>query len=360
MPLTFLAELGIDGRARRPARHDDRPLGPGHRDQPRPRRQDLVAEQARPRRPPGAPPDRSPSGSPRRRRRLTGPRAGPGDSRAWRAASLTHDERRSRTPQQVRRALARAERGAALDVARGHRAAGRERRGPRPALRRRRPGARRGAGRGRPAGGGDLLAQGVHPGHPAVPRPVPLLHVRRVAGQAARAGQAPYLSPDEILDIAREGADAGLPGGAVHPRRPARGPLARGAGLARRAGLRLHAGLRAGDGGPGAGGDRAAAAPQPRRDVVGGDEPAQAGLPLDGDDARDHLAAAVRGPGARPTTAPPTRTPRSGCGCWRTPAGSRSRSPPACWSASARPDRAGRDDLRAARVLRAPSARCRR
>ena len=34
--------------ARRHARHDDRPVGAGHRDQPRPRQQDLVAEQARP------------------------------------------------------------------------------------------------------------------------------------------------------------------------------------------------------------------------------------------------------------------------------------------------------------------------
>ena len=39
---------------------------------------------------------------------------------------------------------------------------------------------------------------------------------------------------------------------------------------------------------------------------------------------------------ARRTSAPPTRTRPSGCGCSRTPAGSRSRSPPACWSASAR------------------------
>ena len=35
--------------------------------------------------------------------------------------------------------------------------------------------------------------------------------------QAERDGRAPYLSPDEILDIARRGRRAGLPGGAVHP-----------------------------------------------------------------------------------------------------------------------------------------------
>ena len=48
MPLVFLAELGTAVALGRPARHDDRPVGPGHRDQPRPRRQDLVAEHARP------------------------------------------------------------------------------------------------------------------------------------------------------------------------------------------------------------------------------------------------------------------------------------------------------------------------
>ena len=39
---------------------------------------------------------------------------------------------------------------------------------------------------------------------------------------------------------------------------------------------------------------------------------------------------------ARPTSARPTRTPPCGCGCSRTPAGSRCPSPPGCWSASAR------------------------
>ena len=37
----------------------------------------------------------------------------------------------------------------------------------------------------RPAAG-QLLAQGVHPGHPSVPRHLPLLHLRHGAGQAAR------------------------------------------------------------------------------------------------------------------------------------------------------------------------------
>ena len=48
LPLVFLVELGLRGRARRHPRHDHRALDPGDRDQPRPGQQDLVAEQARP------------------------------------------------------------------------------------------------------------------------------------------------------------------------------------------------------------------------------------------------------------------------------------------------------------------------
>ena len=127
-----------------------------------------------------------------------------------------------------------------------------------------------------------------------------LLHVRRVAepAEAGRARDVPV--PRRDPRHRPPGRRARLPRGAVHPRRPARGPLAGGPGVAGRAGLRLHARLRPRDGDPGAGGDRAAAAPQPGRHVVGGAEPAQARLPLDGDDARDHLAAAVRDQGRGP------------------------------------------------------------
>ncbi len=113
------------------------------------------------------------------------------------------------TPQQVRRALARAERGAALDVAEAT------------ALL-----AARGedlerltavAARVRDAG---LVAAG-RPGvvtySPKVFVPVTRLCRDRchyctfveTPGQAAREGRAPFLSPDEILDIAREGAALG-------------------------------------------------------------------------------------------------------------------------------------------------------
>ncbi|MEO2037593.1 MAG: hypothetical protein ABGW90_02665, partial [Martelella sp.] len=112
------------------------------------------------------------------------------------------------TPQQVRRALARAERGAALDVAEAEAllaATGADLDRMCAA-----------AAQVRDAG---LLAAG-RPGvvtySPKVFIPVTRLCRDRchyctfveTPGQAAREGRAPYLSPDEILDIARQGAVA--------------------------------------------------------------------------------------------------------------------------------------------------------
>ena len=76
---------------------------------------------------------------------------------------------------------------------------------------------------------------------------------------ASCAGRATGCScrPDEVLDIARRGRRTGLQGSPVHPRRQARGPLARGARVARRARLRRHARLRPRHGDPRPGGDRA-------------------------------------------------------------------------------------------------------
>ena len=70
-PAGVPGRAGRRGGARRAARHDDRPLGPGHGAQPRPRRQDLVAEQARP-----ATPSDDPDPEPEREQgqRLTGGR----------------------------------------------------------------------------------------------------------------------------------------------------------------------------------------------------------------------------------------------------------------------------------------------
>ncbi len=205
------------------------------------------------------------------------------------------------------------------------------------------PRARRRPGRCGSSRDHHLLPQGVHPRHEAVPRPLPLLHVRDHAGapRARRPGAVPHPRRDP-RDRAR-GRDARLHRGAVHPRRPPRGPLARGPRVARRAGLRLHARLRARDGDPRARGDRPAAAPQPRRHVVGGDEPAQAGLPLDGDDARDDLAPPLRGegPGA-------LRIPRQGPR--RTPAGAGGRRPPLHPVHDRPADRHRREPHRARRV----------
>ena len=76
---------------------------------------------------------------------------------------------------------------------RGHRPPGRDRGPARRAHGRRRPGARRRAGGGRPTGRRHVLPQGLHPADPALPRPVPLLHVRRdaPAGGSRGAGAVP-------------------------------------------------------------------------------------------------------------------------------------------------------------------------
>ena len=50
-----------------------------------------------------------------------------------------------------------------------------------------------------------VFAQSVHSAHPSLPGCLPLLHLRR----AAARGTSAYLSPDEVLAIARAGAAAG-------------------------------------------------------------------------------------------------------------------------------------------------------
>ena len=120
---------------------------------------------------------------------------------------------------------------------------------------------------------------------------------------------SPYLSPDEVLDIAADGRRPRLQGSPVHPRRPAGGPLAAGPRVAGRARLRRHAVLRPGDGHPGAGGDRAAAAPEPRRAELAGLPAAQAGRAVHGHDAGDHRGAAVHRAG-RPALRQPGQGPR--------------------------------------------------
>src|SRR4051795_995706 len=113
------------------------------------------------------------------------------------------------TPQQTRRALARAERGAALDPAEATvlLAARGEDLTRLSAV----------AARVRDAGLADAGRPGVVTYSPKVFIPVTRLCRDRchyctfveTPGQAQRAGRAAYLSPDEILDIARQGAALG-------------------------------------------------------------------------------------------------------------------------------------------------------
>ena len=86
-------------------------------------------------------------------------------------------------PIQLRRALARAEAGKALSLDEARGAAG----GPRRPTSTRLMGTRPRPARPRPRRRRHLLAQGVHPAHDALPRPLPLLHVREAAGEARHA-----------------------------------------------------------------------------------------------------------------------------------------------------------------------------
>ena len=240
-------------------------------------------------------------------------------------------------PAQVRRALVRAERGAALDLdeatallaARGEdldrlcAAAARVRDAGLVA-----------AGR---AGDGHLLAEGVHPGHPAVPGPVPLLHVRGDARGTPRARGGRRTSPRTRSSTS--------PGGA--PRWGAWRRCSPSATGPRTAGRRRGSGCDAQGYDSTLAYVRAMAVrvleetgllPHLNPGVMSWEEMKRLKpvAPSMGMMLETTSRAAVRPRRARPTTGRRTRTRRCGCGCWRTPAGSRSRSPPGCWSASAR------------------------
>ncbi len=98
--------------------------------------------------------------------------------------------------------------------------------GPGPAVAGRGPGPGRRPRRGGPARGDHLLAQGLHPADPAVPRQVPLLHLRHRARQAAPRGPRDVPLPRRGAGDRPPGRRTGLQGSPVHPRRPTRGPLA--------------------------------------------------------------------------------------------------------------------------------------
>ncbi|MBU1801704.1 MAG: bifunctional FO biosynthesis protein CofGH [Actinobacteria bacterium] len=124
-----------------------------------------------------------------------------------------HNEQPTVTPQQVRRALARAERGAALDLAEATAllaATG-------PELDRLTSAAGRVRDAGLVAAGRSVEGRGVVTYSPKVFIPVTKLCRDRchyctfveTPGQAAREGREPFLSPDEILEIASQGAAMG-------------------------------------------------------------------------------------------------------------------------------------------------------
>ena len=163
-----------------------------------------------------------------------------------------------------------------------------------------------------------LLAQGVHPAHDALPRPLPLLHVRQAAREARHP--VPHAGGgrgDRRGGTARWAARRRSSRWATGPRSAT---PSRAQWLDER-GLRLHARLRPRGGDPRHRGDGPAAAPEPRRDVVRGDGAAEARERLDGPDARDVVGPARRSGAAR-TSARRTRCRPCGCAPSRTPAGS--------------------------------------
>ena len=87
-------------------------------------------------------------------------------------------------------------------------------------------------------------------------------------GQLLTMRKPMFMTPEQVLSVARAGGRPRVQGGAVHARRPARGPLARGPRVARRARVRVDARLCRGDGAARDGRDRDARPPEPRRDVA--------------------------------------------------------------------------------------------
>ena len=189
----------------------------------------------------------------------------------------------------------------------------------------------RGAGdpRRRPRHPGHLLAEGLHPAHDAVPRPVRLLHLRPAAGPPRRA--VPH-ARRRCCALARAGARRRLPRGAVHPRRgaPRSATPWRPSGwpstattstvdyLVAMCQLVL---------------DETGLLPHANAGALSADELARlrAVSPVAGDDDRD----APRRPAAA-TAAHPTRPPSAASPPSRPPASWPSPSPPASSSASAR------------------------
>ena len=142
------------------------------------------------------------------------------------------------------------------------------------------------AARLRDLGHGDVVTyspQGLRTPDDAVPRPLPLLHVREAARQARRAVPHARARPSRSRGPAPRPAARKRCSPSATGRRIA--TRSRGPGCTRR--IRLDARLRARRRDPRHRGDGAAAPPEPRRDELRGDRAAQARQRVDGHHARD-------------------------------------------------------------------------
>ena len=185
-------------------------------------------------------------------------------------------------------------------------------------------GGSRAAPRSRPRQHRLLLAQGVHPADAALPRHLPLLHLR---ARPARGRIRLSLAGRGAGDRAR-GRRCRLPGGAVHARRQAGAEIRGGAAGAGPARLQDDDRLSRRDVRAGAARDRAPAPRQSRRDERGRHRRAPPRVGVAGHDAGERVAAAWRSAAGR-ITARPTRRRRCGLRPSRRRASSRCRSPPA-------------------------------
>ena len=135
-----------------------------------------------------------------------------------------------------------------------------------------------------------LLAQGLHPPHRALPRRLPLLHVREDSGQRPRG----------VSHGGRGGRHCApwrgsrLHRGAVHPGRPARAAIPGGPRSPRRDGFRVDHRLSGPRRAASARRDRPSSPCQPRSDAARGDRPAARGLGIGRNHARIDGTAAVR------------------------------------------------------------------
>ena len=135
-----------------------------------------------------------------------------------------------------------------------------------------------------------VLPQGLHPPHRAVPRRMPLLHLREDPGWR----RAPYLTVDDGDRDRAPRRCSRLHGGAVHAGGSARAAVPGGARSAGGDGLRVHHRLPGPCRAAGATRRPASCPRQPRRDAARRAGPAARSLGVGGDHARIGVPAAVR------------------------------------------------------------------